>query len=78
MDMNDGSADRLTDEWADTQNFRGYNIIPLPLFVAGHKNGVKISRCIYSLSMQLSSWKSKSTFNNADQGQTAFCAVWSA
>ena len=33
-DTNDGSTDGQT----DTQNTRGYDIIPLPLFVAGHKN----------------------------------------
>ena len=32
-DKNDGS----TDGWRDTQNFGEYNIIPLSLFVAGHK-----------------------------------------
>ena len=35
--MNDGSADGWTDRWMDTQNFGRYNIIPSPLFVAGHK-----------------------------------------
>ena len=35
-DTNDGSADGRT----HTQNFGGYNIIPSPRFVAGHKNGV--------------------------------------
>ena len=31
--------DLSTDGRTDTQNFGWYNIIPLPLFVAGHKNG---------------------------------------
>ena len=26
--------------WTDTQNFKRYNIIHLPLFVAGHKNAI--------------------------------------
>ena len=30
----------LTDGWTDTQNFRGYNIIPFHFLVAGHKNCV--------------------------------------
>ena len=34
MDMNDGSADGLT----DSQNFLGYNIITLPLFMVGIMN----------------------------------------
>ena len=33
VDTNNRSADGQM----DTQNFRGYNIIPLPLFVARHK-----------------------------------------
>ena len=28
----------LMDGQTDTQNFIGYNIIPLPVLVAGHKN----------------------------------------
>ena len=31
---------RLTDGWADTQNFRGYNIKPRHFLVVGHKNGL--------------------------------------
>ena len=44
VDTNDGSAEGRTDGWTYTQNFRCYNIIPLPLFVAGHKylNGQKL------------------------------------
>ena len=29
------------DRWTNTQNFRGYNTIPSPLFVAGHKNPIR-------------------------------------
>ena len=32
--------DGQTDGWMDPQNFRGYNIKPLQLFVVEHKNGV--------------------------------------
>ena len=39
--MNDGSADGRTDGRTYTQNFGWYNIIPSPLFVAGHRNGGK-------------------------------------
>ena len=37
-DMNDGRVDGQMDGQMDTQNFRVYNVIPLPLFVARHKN----------------------------------------
>ena len=30
-------TDGWIDRWTYTQNFRGYNIFPSPLFVAGHK-----------------------------------------
>ena len=33
----DGRTDRRTDGRTDTQNFGGYNIIPLHFLVAGHK-----------------------------------------
>ena len=39
--MNDESADGWTDQWREgcmnTQNFRVYNIIPMPLFVVEYK-----------------------------------------
>ena len=37
VDRNDRRADGRTDRPTDTENFRRYNIIPSPLFVAGHK-----------------------------------------
>ena len=36
-DTNDGSTDEWTDRQMDTQNFGEYNMIPLPIFMAGHK-----------------------------------------
>ena len=33
-----GMMEGLADRWTDTQNFRGYNIIPSLLFVTGHKS----------------------------------------
>ena len=37
MNRNDRSAGARTDRLTGTQNFGRYNIIPSPLFVAGHK-----------------------------------------
>ena len=40
----DGQTDRWMDGWMDTQNFGGYNIIPLPIFVAEHKNRMTVQK----------------------------------
>ena len=36
--MMEALTDGQTDGQTDTKNFGGYNIIPSPLFVAGHKS----------------------------------------
>ena len=40
----DGRTDRRTNGRTDTQNFERYNIIPSPLFAAGHKKRIPIRR----------------------------------
>ena len=60
-----------TDEWTDTQNFGRYYIIPLPLFVAGHKKmGIPINVFLISQKKNVCcGYSAKSAWPDNSDGQ---------